>query len=836
MSRVGFACFISKALRFAKINKMLSSIDRMSEAAARCSDAGATSVIGSSSASTISTSEERAQYNEWNYWKPTLPNVTEELRSFIRRPEDVENDVCRVQTVDTHDITRTTLFSKNVRISSSLQAFLTGRLIDKRCGEGDRDYDNHDDDHVFQLARAEPFYVSDFGEQDPSTTNVHNANHSSLQDCHYFLTPSPFSVAAENRTIKIRNFADSQFETFNRYIFRDVEFDSPIVGDSVIAYAGCRIIDECNPTHDINTTHKAVKVVIEEEEEEGNTEEEDSHKHGFKHNTMGNLQGGESKKTKALQAAAASAHQTASKEKVSNSPRIMRMFTKDGTKTKVSSKTSAIISTPNSTPVASVPVPLAENSVGKLKTSYSILSQHPEASPSSNTLESNSFATPPSQNTSSSESVFLDVVAASQSLSNDATMLERLSDQVDVSDVGIQLEVETTGILRPLDVQWREAAPVFPSVVPSAVASSVASVGIVNGVFPDASLSCSDVRDVESNSELPLCASSESKQHDVNSSKDVFETPDNCIINDQEVRLDVDGENNKLHEQLGGKDNNNGVAEVVRISTSVSETSGVEKKVGSVSSIEVFSGEVATPSSPVRTARSSTTSSCESLRNGSFNSNIWCDLDSLGNSGGVVSEELRMGPPPAVSNSAETMGPSSSPVKMNSKLETAVGTSFGVTSHLPAAHSFTITKHRKITLSSPTSTPNSVPGTPSISQAWTPSATDSVFKRELTSSEQALIYGDHHDADGSSDVPHMPRGPVLQDAQHNLASSSLRRHSSYGDVPFADQSNVLRKVASLTLDRATIEERVNKPKFVPAKLDFRIYKKFEGIVIFLSHL
>ncbi|XP_047493534.1 uncharacterized protein LOC125042112 [Penaeus chinensis] len=54
-----------------------------------------------------------------------------------------------------------------------------------------------------------------------------------------------------------------------------------------------------------------------------------------------------------------------------------------------------------------------------------------------------------------------------------------------------------------------------------------------------------------------------------------------------------------------------------------------------------------------------------------------------------------------------------------------------------------------------------------------------------------------------------------------------RRSGSSGDVGVVD-SNVLRKVASLTLDRATIEKRVVKPKFVPEKLDFKIYEKFEG--------
>lgn len=57
-----------------------------------------------------------------------------------------------------------------------------------------------------------------------------------------------------------------------------------------------------------------------------------------------------------------------------------------------------------------------------------------------------------------------------------------------------------------------------------------------------------------------------------------------------------------------------------------------------------------------------------------------------------------------------------------------------------------------------------------------------------------------------------------------------RRSGSSGDTGVVD-SNVLRKVASLALDRATIDKRVTKPKFVPEKLDFKIYEKFEGYSI-----
>ncbi|XP_069704100.1 formin-2 isoform X2 [Periplaneta americana] len=63
-------------------------------------------------------------------------------------------------------------------------------------------------------------------------------------------------------------------------------------------------------------------------------------------------------------------------------------------------------------------------------------------------------------------------------------------------------------------------------------------------------------------------------------------------------------------------------------------------------------------------------------------------------------------------------------------------------------------------------------------------------------------------------------------SQQQGDARDLRRHSSVSDVPL--DSNVLRKVASLTLDKATIEQRVAKPKFVPEKLDFQIYEKFEG--------
>ncbi|XP_073977731.1 formin protein cappuccino isoform X3 [Rhodnius prolixus] len=68
---------------------------------------------------------------------------------------------------------------------------------------------------------------------------------------------------------------------------------------------------------------------------------------------------------------------------------------------------------------------------------------------------------------------------------------------------------------------------------------------------------------------------------------------------------------------------------------------------------------------------------------------------------------------------------------------------------------------------------------------------------------------------------------ILSGGKESLTvSPDQRRHSSLCETP--PESNVLRKVASLTLDRASLEQKVSRPKFVPEKLDFQIYEKFEG--------
>ncbi|GFQ85170.1 formin-2 [Trichonephila clavata] len=113
---------------------------------------------------------------------------------------------------------------------------------------------------------------------------------------------------------------------------------------------------------------------------------------------------------------------------------------------------------------------------------------------------------------------------------------------------------------------------------------------------------------------------------------------------------------------------------------------------------------------------------------------------------------------------------------------------------------FTLTQHRKVVLP-----PHKFVGPPVSSSV--PNG-----KSAMSGSEECLrpanLYGN-----GSEPQQHQ--------------ASPSRRHSSYGDVPPLD-GNVLRKVASLTLDKATIDSKVNRPKFVPEKLDFSLYEKFEG--------
>lgn len=63
--------------------------------------------------------------------------------------------------------------------------------------------------------------------------------------------------------------------------------------------------------------------------------------------------------------------------------------------------------------------------------------------------------------------------------------------------------------------------------------------------------------------------------------------------------------------------------------------------------------------------------------------------------------------------------------------------------------------------------------------------------------------------------------------------SGIPEYKRYMSVP-ADLTKgnkdgvVMQKVASLTLNKAELESKISKPRFVPEKLDFELYEKFEG--------
>ncbi|XP_044753972.1 protein cappuccino-like isoform X2 [Coccinella septempunctata] len=62
-----------------------------------------------------------------------------------------------------------------------------------------------------------------------------------------------------------------------------------------------------------------------------------------------------------------------------------------------------------------------------------------------------------------------------------------------------------------------------------------------------------------------------------------------------------------------------------------------------------------------------------------------------------------------------------------------------------------------------------------------------------------------------------------------------KRHMSVpedvSDICKCPDSGVLKKVTSLTLSRADLESKILKPRFVPEKLDFQLYEKFEGYML-----
>ncbi|CAG7729368.1 unnamed protein product [Allacma fusca] len=119
----------------------------------------------------------------------------------------------------------------------------------------------------------------------------------------------------------------------------------------------------------------------------------------------------------------------------------------------------------------------------------------------------------------------------------------------------------------------------------------------------------------------------------------------------------------------------------------------------------------------------------------------------------------------------------------------------------PMTTSFTLTRKRKVELSSV-----SAPLDEATLQALG-------GRKDSTLSEQCLAGGESPSSNANFGPP--------------------RRYNSVSDVPLPE-SNVLRKVASLSLaehqSQTSILSKgvVSKPKFLPEKLDFRMYEKFEG--------
>ncbi|XP_018335635.1 protein cappuccino isoform X2 [Agrilus planipennis] len=75
-----------------------------------------------------------------------------------------------------------------------------------------------------------------------------------------------------------------------------------------------------------------------------------------------------------------------------------------------------------------------------------------------------------------------------------------------------------------------------------------------------------------------------------------------------------------------------------------------------------------------------------------------------------------------------------------------------------------------------------------------------------------------------------PKKPSLDIKIANSVPKYGRHMSVPGELVsnFKEDSLILKKVASLTLDKATLDAKIAKPKFVPEKLDFKLYEKFEG--------
>ncbi|XP_018575430.1 protein cappuccino isoform X2 [Anoplophora glabripennis] len=108
---------------------------------------------------------------------------------------------------------------------------------------------------------------------------------------------------------------------------------------------------------------------------------------------------------------------------------------------------------------------------------------------------------------------------------------------------------------------------------------------------------------------------------------------------------------------------------------------------------------------------------------------------------------------------------------------------------------------------------------------------DSGIVSDALEREDTLKRRSRESVDGSLDgrkVTEMVK--KMSDVSLTNGHPGYKRHMSVPlDIAKSNSdSTVLKKVASLTLSKAELESKVTKPKFVPEKLDFKLYEKFEG--------
>ncbi|KAJ8909468.1 hypothetical protein NQ315_011418, partial [Exocentrus adspersus] len=107
---------------------------------------------------------------------------------------------------------------------------------------------------------------------------------------------------------------------------------------------------------------------------------------------------------------------------------------------------------------------------------------------------------------------------------------------------------------------------------------------------------------------------------------------------------------------------------------------------------------------------------------------------------------------------------------------------------------------------------------------------DSLERNEERDEEGTLKRKSRESVDGTSEAKKVTEiVKRMSDASLTNGHPEYKRHMSV-PLDFAKSNSdgtVLKKMASLTLSKAELESKVSKPKFVPEKLDFQLYEKFE---------